>query len=165
MAMILNGHVHCDLHIGNWGIRNYESLDTIQIVLYDFGQCANIKCLNKRRHAAHGFITNNCEEIVVNSMPSEMYPMILSKFTDNFTDNARYFASCTLQFYHGEDDDILNILLAWGKTKNTVDIKQRLITKHNCIDTTKFLSIHGRKAYFETHFPFVEFDELKNLAT
>jgi predicted unusual protein kinase regulating ubiquinone biosynthesis (AarF/ABC1/UbiB family) len=36
MAMILNGHVHCDLHIGNWGIRNYESLDTFQIVLYDF---------------------------------------------------------------------------------------------------------------------------------
>jgi predicted unusual protein kinase regulating ubiquinone biosynthesis (AarF/ABC1/UbiB family) len=42
----LQGFIHADLHMGNYGIRNPETPETMRIVLYDFGHMYDVRDLS-----------------------------------------------------------------------------------------------------------------------
>ena len=43
---ILHGFIHADIHLGNYGIRNPETPETMQIVIYDFGHMYDVRDLD-----------------------------------------------------------------------------------------------------------------------
>lgn len=43
---ILHGFIHADLHMGNYGIRNPETPESMRIVLYDFGHMYDVRKLS-----------------------------------------------------------------------------------------------------------------------
>jgi predicted unusual protein kinase regulating ubiquinone biosynthesis (AarF/ABC1/UbiB family) len=42
----LHGFIHADLHMGNYGIRNPETPDSMRIVMYDFGHMYDVRDLS-----------------------------------------------------------------------------------------------------------------------
>ena len=43
---VLHGFIHADLHMGNYGIRNPETTESMRIVLYDFGNMYDVRSLS-----------------------------------------------------------------------------------------------------------------------
>ena len=54
---ILHGFIHADIHLGNYGIRNPETPETMRIVIYDFGHMYDVRDLpfNLRRRTVIAF--------------------------------------------------------------------------------------------------------------
>jgi predicted unusual protein kinase regulating ubiquinone biosynthesis (AarF/ABC1/UbiB family) len=43
---ILHGFIHADIHLGNYGIRNPDTPETMRIVIYDFGHMYDVRDLS-----------------------------------------------------------------------------------------------------------------------
>jgi predicted unusual protein kinase regulating ubiquinone biosynthesis (AarF/ABC1/UbiB family) len=63
---ILHGFIHADIHLGNYGIRNPETPETMRIVIYDFGHMYDVRDLSfeTRKKIVIGFNEYDCETVI-----------------------------------------------------------------------------------------------------
>ncbi len=63
---ILHGFIHADIHLGNYGIRNPETPETMRIVIYDFGHMYDVRDLSfeTRQKIVVGFNEYDSETII-----------------------------------------------------------------------------------------------------
>jgi len=65
LACIQKGFVHCDMHYGNFGIRNCLSYEDMKIVVYDFGLMVDERysCQELRNDISHALAFNDIMEM------------------------------------------------------------------------------------------------------
>ena len=152
------GVVHGDLHQGNIGVQNHDSLDRMKIVLYDFGQCYNVSKLpleTRKRMIASYFQrdTQRFIEFLPEKIRSEIAPRLVGDFvTDNYTMTKSLLNNIDIL-----DINVNRIISSWGKTKmnsnilNTIDI-----------DSLSYLIENGFSKYIDKYAPYDDFSYLRN---
>ena len=95
---VLNGFMHADMHFGNYGIRNCNSVDNMKIVIYDFGSVSDIRDIPREVRADFvvGTLNRNITQIVnflFRDFPDHI-PKINKQLTDDYVKNYR-----TILFY------------------------------------------------------------------
>jgi predicted unusual protein kinase regulating ubiquinone biosynthesis (AarF/ABC1/UbiB family) len=76
---ILHGFIHADIHLGNYGIRNPETPETMRIVIYDFGHMYDVRDLSFETR--RNFVIGNMEydeTIIMPYMINEYHTQIFS---------------------------------------------------------------------------------------
>ena len=152
MAMTINGFLHGDLHFGNIGIQNFDSIENMKIVIYDFGQCFDISNLNKRKQFVNSFLYKNSRELISYMLPVNYHNEIISKLSNNFEDDIRFLGNYILLNEIQVDKNILNIIISWGKSKKNAETLLLLTDKYNCEDTMVYLLDNGIQKYIDKYY-------------
>jgi len=164
-ANIISGFVHLDLHAGNYGIQNPKSLTDMRIVIYDFGQMADVTNVNKqvRFKLAISAMIKNKNDYVSSALGALEAKIFLKTIDPNacFEDVIRKLIRHIIHNKNKIDVGISQILTTQGKAKyKSVLIKE--VMKRDMMEQYNFDVImqSGLTQYLKTHYPYDELNEL-----
>jgi len=162
--MSLHDITHADLHLGNVGIQNYDSLENMKIVIYDFGQCFDLSSIDIkiRKRLIESFLKQQFYEFVA-FLPQQDREQLMKRSTGVFVNDLRILGSYILMNTVHVNLCITNAIIAWGKTKGIAEIIHAQCEKSERFDTIPFLIENGVKQYIDKYLPYDEFDCLREL--
>lgn len=162
---IISGFVHLDLHAGNFGIQNHESRENMKIVIYDFGQMANVSNVKKdiRIKIATSELLKNKYDLITSFLGNKIATDFLKTI-----DADMYFDDAILKMAHyimmnnvKIDDGINDIMVSMAKTKYTADLACILTEMDGMEEYTFQNTIRlGYAKYIQEYHPYDEFKEL-----
>jgi len=164
--MFYYGSFHLDMHPGNYGLRKTNG--RIQLVIYDFGQCANLTNISQQiRHDwTEAFFTKNYK-LWVRSICPKFYDDLLRKCynsNEGFERNVERTTSELLMNDYELDDNTLNICTGCIKTMPNNYLADKLLTMKNMSQyENENLYKNGYESYITKYFPYPEFDQMKQL--
>jgi hypothetical protein len=127
----LHGFIHADLHMGNYGIRNPESPESMRIVVYDFGHMYDIRNLSTEIRTEIQICNVLCD---------------FTRVLHIFLDGDKYHID-KLLYLVSDHNEIGNVLHYQQNAKqmisyitiNSIKLKKEIF--HTCVITEKTLTI------------------------
>jgi predicted unusual protein kinase regulating ubiquinone biosynthesis (AarF/ABC1/UbiB family) len=172
MNMIYTNWLHLDLHMGNYGVRNYKNLDNMQIVIYDFGHCRNIHNFSSDRKfkLLRGFVTRNYKVWAAGIAPKyydEIIKLCYNK-KNSYEENTKHTLIYLLTNENFIDGDTMDICTQCTKVIPSNNMIKTILSmkdmkKYNMLE----MSEESRESYSDIYrrelghrFMYPEFDEL-----
>jgi len=166
MSMTVSGFLHADLHIGNVGIRNYESPDKMKVVIYDCGQCFDVSNIdyNARKIFAQSFLFKQPHALANIAFATQQYNEIVERFTtDNDDENITIICRYIVLNNDIIEKSVVDKFVAWSKLKTISAIFNILCKKYERDNTYKYLKDLGIDKYLDKYLPYPDFDCLRKL--
>lgn len=171
LNILYKNWLHLDLHMGNYGVRNYNNLDDMQIVLYDFGHCRSIHKFSPERkfEIIRSIVTRNYKVWVSSVAPKQSSDIIKLCYNkkDSYEENTRRTSIYLLTNENFIDSDTLDICIQSTKTIPNYKMIQTILSmkdmeKYNMLK----ISEESCKSYSEIYkreighrFMYPEFDD------
>jgi predicted unusual protein kinase regulating ubiquinone biosynthesis (AarF/ABC1/UbiB family) len=169
---IIHGFMHADMHFGNYGIRNCNSVDQMQIVIYDFGAVGDVRDIpyEKRREFVIGTTTKNIDVILkcwfddcLQHIPEVYKSLLHSDAEDAYITNFKKIIKYTT---------VNKIQLSPSKYK-TIMMGEKFISVVNIVNNLYKLSPekldykteYGMKSFLEKYFDYDDVKPLRDIYT
>lgn len=129
MAMTLCGFMHGDMHNGNIGIVNHHSVDTMRIVLYDFGQMIDVRSgltREMRGDIVKAHLNKSASTLVRLGCPDEHERMhIITQLSGHYEKDLEQIARRVFISGVQLDPHVRLVIFGWAKQKGVVDLVRR----------------------------------------
>ena len=160
-----NQFLHTDLHFGNYGIRNPESVDTMKIVIYDFGLMSDIRNELSTDKAKDfnifGGITYDFEKFITLFLEPGDVSRMMYLLDENEIGNREHFQiNCKklLQFIAINGISVPNYVLMVLQTQEKLlvlfDLMNKLEHEYEYKYMYQYLRNTNYSAYIDKYFPY-----------
>jgi len=162
--MVYKGLFHIDMHQGNYGARK-TSENNYQLVIYDFGQCANLKT-DMRTALTESFFAKNYKLWLSAMCPDEYEAIMKECYIPNqsFEVNMKTTTGYLLRNDIISDHNVLSFCVGALKLtshNNVVDRLLRLDGMEQYEDVNLYKN--GYVQFLMKYAPYSDFDDLKRL--
>jgi hypothetical protein len=156
--------LHTDLHFGNYGIRNPESVDTMKIVIYDFGLMSDIRNEISSDKALdmtiNGGITYDFEKFITFLEPNDVHRMMYLLDENEIGNREHFQINCKklLQFIAINGISVPNyVLMALQTQEKTIvlfSLLYELEHEYEYKYMYQYLRNTNYSAYINKYFPY-----------
>ncbi len=157
--------MHTDLHFGNYGIRNPESVDTMKIVIYDFGLMSDVRndiSSDKSLDITiYGGITYDFEKFITLFLETGDVSRMMYLLDENEIGNREHFQTNSkklLQFIAINGISVPNyILMALQTQEKTITLSSLLFNLEREYEykyMNEYLRNTNYKAYMDKYLPY-----------
>lgn len=157
--------LHTDLHFGNYGIRNPESVDTMKIVIYDFGLMSDLRnevSLDKAKDfTIYGGITYEFEKFISLFLEPGDISRMMYLLDENEIGNREHFQINTkklLQFIAINGINIPKyVAMALQTQEKTITVSSLLFNLEHEYEykyMKEYLRNTNYSAYIDKYFPY-----------
>jgi predicted unusual protein kinase regulating ubiquinone biosynthesis (AarF/ABC1/UbiB family) len=158
--------VHLDLHMGNYGVRNYKDLDKMQIVIYDYGHCRDMRRFSRDLafKIIKSFITRNCKLWISGVTPKHCDEIINSCYNkkDSYDENIKRTSVYLLTHEKYVDNETLDLCLSCMKLIPNNNLSKKILAmkdmeKYDLDSNDDYVNKY--KTYLGRRFMYPEFED------
>jgi len=173
---IVHGFMHSDMHFGNYGIRNCNSVEKMRIVIYDFGAVSDVRDMSQelRCNFVVGSTTKNIDVILkcwFDDCPQhipEVYKLLQTSIDKHnadsnqaYIDNFKTLVKYTLMKKIGYSTSKCKIALMSEKFESVVNIVNDLYNSNP--EKLEYKRKYGLKSFLEKYFDYDDVKPLQNI--